>query len=209
MLLEKNPPSGMAMGWAIMVVAMMAPLMCHCIQHVLETSLARRRFRALMLFLLGYLVVWMAAAFLLLPIALTVKLFAPTSLVAIVVASILALVWQTSPVKQRCLNRTHSHPSLAPFGPRADLDAVKFGLVHGLWCFSSCWALMLLAELLPSGHLLAMALFTLWLLAEQLDRPFGPQWRLRGIGKAVRVSVVQIRSALAWGLRTKSRAPTA
>jgi len=190
----------MAIGWAVMVVAMMGPLMCHCIQHVRETSFARRRFRAIALFILGYFIVWMAAALLLLPIALMVRLFAATSFVPVCVGGVLALVWQMSPVKQRCLNRKHVHPSLAAFGLRADWDAAKFGLTHGVWCFSSCWALMLLAEVFPSGHILAMAVLTLWLLAEHLDRPLAPQWRLRGIGKAVRVSVAQTRLALGLGL---------
>ncbi len=202
MLLEKNPPTQMALGWAIMVVAMMAPLMCSCIQHIRETSLTRRRLRAIGLFLLGYFVIWMAAAFVLLPIALTIRLFAPTSFLPVFVGAVLALIWQMSPVKQKCLNRKHAHPSLAPFGLRADWEAIRFGLVHGWWCFSSCWALMLLAELFPSGHLIAMALFTLWLLAEELDRPSEPHWRIRGIQKAYRVSVAQIQQWLGTNSRS-------
>ena len=189
MLLWKNPPSQMAVGWAIMVVAMMGPLMCPCIQHLRETSLARRRFRAIALFMLGYFVVWMAAAFVLLPIALAVRLFEPTSFVPVCVGAVLALLWQISPVKQRCLNRKHAHPSLAVFGLR-----------HGLWCFTSCWALMLLCERFPAGGIPAMGICTVWLLAEQLDRPLEPRWRLRGVGKAFRVTVAQTRLSLGLGL---------
>ena len=96
-------------------------------------------------------------------------------------AAVLALAWQASPAKQRCLNRCHAHPPLAAFGWRAARDALALGLRHGGWCVGSCWALMLLVLLLPQGHVAGMAAAAVLMFSERLDPPRPPAWRLRGL----------------------------
>jgi predicted metal-binding membrane protein len=188
-----NPAAPLAVGWALMVAAMMAPLLIAPVRHVRDRSFASRRVRAIVLFAAGYTAIWMAAGVILMAFALAVRGAAPESFVPLALVALITLVWQFSPAKQRCRNRGHAHPELAAFGRSADIDAVRFGLTHGVWCAGSCWALMLLPLLISRGHLAAMAAVTLWLYAERLDRPMAPRWSLRFPGKAARLAVAQIR----------------
>jgi predicted metal-binding membrane protein len=109
---------------------------------------------------------------------------------------LLAIVWQLSPVKQRCLNRCHAHTELAAFGVAADLDALRFGVSHGIWCAGSCWALMLSPMLLPQGHVAAMAIVAVLTFSERLEHPKPPSWRWRGLGKVSRIAAAQARIRL-------------
>jgi len=45
-------------GWLLMLAAMMPPLVAGPLGHVQERSFARRRLRAMSLFVIGYLAVW-------------------------------------------------------------------------------------------------------------------------------------------------------
>jgi len=132
----------------------------------------------------------------LLAIELAVKLFAPQSYLPAAGVVLIALVWQFSPVKQRCLNRCHAHTELAAFGAAADFDALRFGMTHGTWCAGSCWALMLFPMLLLRGHVVAMASVAVLIFSERLEQPRPPSWRWRGLGKATRIVVAQARIRL-------------
>ncbi len=195
MLFALNPPATLALGWALMLAAMMLPLLIAPVRHVRDRSFAQRRVRAIALFVSGYTVVWMAAGAVLLSLSITARLTASESL-ALAAAAAIALVWQFSPVKQLCLNRGHAHAALAAFGPPADLDSLRFGVTHGVWCVGSCWALMLVPMLVWSGHLAVMAVVSLWLVAEKLDRPMPRRWRVRAPGKAARIAIAQTRMLL-------------
>jgi predicted metal-binding membrane protein len=196
LLLAHNSPASLAVGWALMLAAMMTPVLIAPVRHIRDRSFAHRRARAIALFVAGYAAVWMAAGVMLLALAQAVRLVAPESFVPLALVTTIALIWQFSPFKQRCLNRGHAHPELAAFGRAADIDALRFGWTHGVWCVGSCWALMLLPLLVSRGHVAAMAAVTLWLFAERLDRPMPPCWRLRGPGKAARIAVAQARMRL-------------
>jgi predicted metal-binding membrane protein len=196
LVLAVNPPASLAAGWALMLAAMMAPVVVAPVRHVRDQSFARRRARAIALFVAGYAAVWMTAGVMLLALALAARLAAPESSLPFALATAIAIVWQFSPFKQRCLNRCHAHSALAAFGAAADIDALRFGLTHGVWCVGSCWALMLLPLLVSRGHVAAMAVVSLCLFAERLDRPMPPRWRLRGPGKLARIAVAQARMRL-------------
>jgi predicted metal-binding membrane protein len=176
--------SSLAAGWALMLAAMMAPLVIAPVRHVRDRSFARRRARAIALFTAGYAAIWMGAG---------VVLLGAARLEPVLLAATIAFVWQFSPFKQRCLNRCHAHAELAAFGRTADIDALRFGVTHGLWCVGSCWALMLLPLLAARDHIAAMAVVALWLFAERLDTPMPPQWRLRGPVKAARIALARAR----------------
>jgi predicted metal-binding membrane protein len=175
---------------------MMAPLLIAPVRHVRDRSFSRRRARAIVLFAAGYAAIWMAAGVMLVELAAAVRLVVSNSSVPVALAAVIALVWQFSPLKQRCLNRCHAHPELAAFDRAADVDALRFGLMHGVWCVGSCWAPMLLPLLVSRGHVAAMAAVALWLFAERLDSPMPLGWRLRGPGKAARIAVAQTRMRL-------------
>ena len=198
-LMALNPPGSVAVGWTLMLIAMMAPVVIPPVRHIRDRSFARRRVRAIILFVGGYAAIWMAAGVLLLAIVLVVRLAAPESLLPVALVAIVALVWQFSPVKQQCLNRCHAHPEVAAFSPAADLGALRFGLTHGIWCVGSCWALMLLPLLVSRGHLAVMVLVSLCLFAERLDRPVPPRWSWRAPSKAIRIAIAQARMRLARG----------
>ena len=152
-------------GWAVMVIAMMAPLLIAPVRHIRSSSLASRRARSVALFLAGYAGVWITAGV----VAAAVALSQVRPVVALVVAAGV-LLWQVSPAKQQCLNRLHAHPPLSAFGTAADRDARRFGVAHGGWCAASCGPVMLLPFLVPDGHLLAVV-GAIWVAAERLDRP--------------------------------------
>jgi predicted metal-binding membrane protein len=193
-LLALNPYVSLMAGWSLMLAAMMVPLLTAPVRHVRDRSFAQRRVFAIALFAIGYATIWMTAGVMLLALAMLVKLF--DSATALPLTLLIALVWQFSPFKQRCLNRCHAQPELAAFGRAANDDAMRFGLIHGFWCVGSCWALMLLPLFLSREHVAAMATVALWLLAERLDAPIPPRWRWRGPSKAVSLAVAQARMHL-------------
>lgn len=196
MLLTMNPPASLAAGWALMLVAMMSPVLIPPVRHIRLLSFTHRRARSIVLFLVGYLAIWMAVGGLLLAIELAFKLFAPRSYLPAGGVVLVALVWQFSPIKQRCLNRCHSHTELAAFGAAADFDALRFGTTHGIWCAGSCWAWMLFPVLLPKGHIFAMTVVAVVIFSERLEQPRPPSWRWRALGKAIRIVIAQTRIRL-------------
>ena len=191
-----NSPARLASGWALMLAAMMLPVVAAPLRHVRDRSFARRRGRAMLLFILGYFAVWMAAGVVLQLVSLTAVWFVPMPL-ASGLAFALAVVWQVTPAKQWCLNRCHRQPHLAAFGAAADRDAFDFGLTNGASCVGACWALMLLPLLAGHGHIFAMIAVTLFIFAERLESPAPLAWRWRGPGKALRIVAAQARIQLA------------
>jgi predicted metal-binding membrane protein len=191
--------TSLALGWTLMLTAMMLPLLIAPVRHLRDRSFTHRRARAIALFLTSYGAIWMAAGVLLLAPTLAVRHIISGSWMPLALVALIAVVWQFSPIKQRCLNRNHAHTELAAFGWPADLDALRFGWKHGVWCFGSCWALMLLPMLISPGHIAVMAAVTLWLFAERLERPAPPQWRWHGPDKALRIVIAQVETRLQRG----------
>lgn len=186
--------------WALMLAAMMVPTLSGPIRHVYDHSFADRRRWAIALFVAGYGAAWIGAGFVAVPVATEVVLFGSPP-AAIMLGAIASLVWQCSPAKQHSLNRCHIHRELAAFGRAADFDALRFGVVHGGWCVSSCCALMVIPMLIGRGHLTAMAIVTLWILTERLDPPTLPQWRWRLPKKALRIAAAICKLAFSAGVR--------
>jgi predicted metal-binding membrane protein len=176
-----------------MVAAMMLPLLSAPVRHVRARSFTQRRARAITLFITGYAMIWMAAGVILLALLVVIQLIPLESPLLVASVALIALIWQFSPLKQRCLNHGHAHPELAAFGAAGDTDALGFGFTHGTWCVGSYWALMLLPLLISHGHIVVMAAVALWLAAERLDKPLTPRWRWRGPGKAARIAIAQTR----------------
>jgi predicted metal-binding membrane protein len=178
-----------------MLTAMMAPLLIPALRHACARSLPRRRPRALTLVTVAYVATWSVGVLVLNTVATALQTVASAG-AAIAFGLFLAVVWQLSPWKQRCLNRHHAHPPLAAFGRAADLDVLRLGCVQGLWCFGSCWALMLLPLLADGWDLSVMAIVALWMWTERFDTPVAPTWRLRLPVKAARIVAVRTRSLL-------------
>ena len=196
----------LALGWFLMLAAMMTPLLIPPICYLRSRTFARRRGRSVAFFAAGYFTVWTVAAALLLAIEIAAMARSHLPITAgsqlsrsnLTVAALaaVALVWQCSPIKQICLNRCHANGELAAFGTEADLSAIRFGLEHGFWCAGSCWALMLLPMLLPQAHLPAMAVVTMLVFSDRLGRPRLSSWRWRGLGGLMRVALAETQIRL-------------
>jgi predicted metal-binding membrane protein len=202
-----NAPGTLAVDWALMFAAMMPPLVIAPLRHVRDRSFARRRARAMLLFVAGYAGVWLAAGVGLEAIALVALLALPTPLICLGLAAAIAMAWQISPAKQWCLNRCHRQPHLAAFGAAADRDAFTFGLMNGASCVGACWALMLLALCVGPGHVMAMMIVTLLVVAERLESPAPLAWRWRGPGRALRIATAHARRWLAPQRRIREVSP--
>lgn len=200
MLLQMNPFSSLMTGWGLMVVAMMLPKLIIPIQQIYASSFKRQRFLSTILFVSGYIGVWMLVGAFMVAIILGIHLYMPGSYIPAIVLGIIAIIWQFSPVKQQCLNRGHDHWTLAAFGWPACRDAILFGIMHGVWCVGAGWALMLLPMLLPVGHNLAMILVTFIMLSEHLEHPQVPRWhvdfRLRLFRYLIAQTKIKFRQAL-------------
>jgi predicted metal-binding membrane protein len=181
-------------GWPLMLTAMMAPLLLPALRHVYARSLPSRRWRALTLVTAIYAATWSAGGLLLDALATGLRAGAGQGGTAVAFGVSLAVLWQLSPLKQRCLNRYHAHPPLAAFGRAADLDVLRFGGAHGLWCLGSCWALMLLPLLSGGSELVVMAIVALWIWAERFDPPAVPAWQIRLPVQGARIVAAAIRS---------------
>jgi len=194
-------------GWALMLIAMMAPVLVAPIYSIRSRSFKHRRSRATALFLGGYALAWMPIGAVAAAIELAATQLAPRSYLPSMVAALLAVLWQCSPTKQRCLNRCFVHRESHAFGIGADADALRFGLTHGVWCAGSCMPLMLLAMLLPRCNQIAMVAVAILIFSERLERPGAACWRWRGLGKSFRLVSAQAR--LGWRAFRGARAPDA
>jgi predicted metal-binding membrane protein len=188
-------PAQLASEWALMIVAMMPPLIITSLQHIRDRSFARRRTWATVLFVMGYAVVWMTAGIVLQVMAFAARSALPP-LLRFAIAGIIASVWQVSPAKQWFLNRCHRRPELAAFGIAADRDVFAFGLTHGASCAGSCWALMVLTLFVSQGHIVGMFAVTLFAFGERLEVPAALTWRWRGPGTALRIAAARVRLRL-------------
>ncbi len=191
-LLAMNPIPSLMLGWAIMMVAMMLPVLIPTIHYILGTSLRRKRLSSTMLFLTGYFSMWMLAGVVIVALTFLINLLLPASPLPVAIFGIIVLVWESSPAKQRSLNRNHRHRALAAFGWEANRDALRFGFEHGAWCIASCWALMWLPMLLPTGHNLAMSVVTVFMISGHLEHPKLPSWEFRLQLKLVRILLARI-----------------
>lgn len=196
LLLVVNSPATVLCSAVLMVAAMMLPLLAAPLRHVSERSFASRRGQAMLLFVAGYAMLWIAAASGLQLLAFAARWAAPMPLAWLLVGIGSAMVWQASPGKQWCLNRCHRRPQLAAFGAAADRDAFVFGLAHGASCVGACWALMLLPLGVADLHLPIMAAIALFVAAERMERPAPLAWRWRWPHKAVRITAAQLRPRL-------------
>jgi predicted metal-binding membrane protein len=158
------------LSWLMMVVAMMVPLVLAQIRFTAARSLWRRRHRAIVGFLVGYLSLWLmvglgAAA---LPAALGLDGWLRGPWAGALGFSV-AAAWQLTPLKWRALRGCHRTMPLAPRGWQADRDCVRYGWLVGGQCLLSCWALMLACML--AGHgVLALAGVTIVTAAERYPR---------------------------------------
>lgn len=161
---------GCALEVVVMVTAMMLPLVVANVRHVALSSFWRRRHRAIVAFLVGFLGLWMLvqAGFVLTRELLTPLLGWETVFIAGAVA---AVSWELAPIKRRRLRRGHRTVSLAPRGWRADSDCARYGFTTGLACVTTCWALMAASAALTHSLVAMVVIFGVQLNGRYLRRP--------------------------------------
>ena len=171
-------PLGWSREWLLMIGAMMLPLAIPPLQFVAQQSFARRRQRALALWLAGFLTLTAAAGVVASLAILLLRGLLASIDVALWSAAIcyaVAAGWQISQAKRRALVLCHVTPPLRPFGIAADLDAARFGFGHGWRCSRSCFPVMVPVMVAGPSPMEMFVIFAL-LLAErsafQPDRRF-------------------------------------
>jgi hypothetical protein len=147
-------------GWALMVAAMMLPLVVVPVRRTARASLWRRRHRAVAEFLIGYGLIWLPFG----AVALAFLTWWQPQLWVTAATFAVAAIWELSPLKRRALILCHRTIPLRPSGWQADLDCLRYGAIQGRSCLLSCWAIML-APMVTPQRLPAMAVVALlcWL----------------------------------------------
>jgi predicted metal-binding membrane protein len=197
MAFPADPPAFLMLAWLAMLLAMMPPLLTQPIAQLRLHSLARRRKRAVALFVAGYGAVWMLAGVALMGAAVALNLLADRMGVpALMIAAAIAMVWQAAPPRQHALIRCHRAPGLSAFGGEADRDCIRFGLTHGFWCAVTCSPLMLLPLAAPGLHLPLMAVVSAALMLERLAPARRPSWTLQILPGQVAAAML-VRSIMA------------
>ncbi|MBX3210942.1 MAG: DUF2182 domain-containing protein [Labilithrix sp.] len=137
----------------LMTTAMMLPTIVGFVRVTAFRSMAHRRHRSVALFVLGYFVPWLGVALVVLALR-----FAPVarSGVAVATSFALAAIWFVTPWRARLVVACHRTLPLVPLGWRADLSALRYGLLVGGPCTLACSALMV-ACALSDHHPLALA----------------------------------------------------
>jgi predicted metal-binding membrane protein len=171
-----NPPARLLAEWALMLLAMMPPLLAVPLMHVWQSSLPRRRLPALAIFTLGYGCVWMMAGPVLMGLVLLLQLVGRDGTFAC--ALLLATVWSASPWQRTAHNRSHRLSRIGLFGWAAYRDCFVFGATHAVWCTASCWAWMLVPLAAGHWHVPAMIFVGGIMLGERLAAPDRPRWHL-------------------------------
>jgi predicted metal-binding membrane protein len=166
-------------AWTLMSAAMMMPIALPAVRHTGLNSIRTRRQRAMVLYTIVYLTLWVGFGFL----ALAGEHLARQTLQLdgrILLAATLALAaaWQLSRPKRRALNTCRRTVPLPPIGRKADAGCIRFALRHGWRCITSCWALMFLMAVVGHVNLIWMVALSalisieeLTLLGRRLRRP--------------------------------------
>lgn len=176
-------PFGLLTAWLVMLLAMMPPLLAGPMDYLWQRSLPRKRWQAITLFIVGYVLAWSLAGVALTAASIAIKLLAGESGgTAILLALLLWMLWQATPLKQKALNQCHYPPRISAFGWPMILDCLRYGLAKGGWCILACWPAMLLPMLVQQGHLLVMLACMAWLVHERrrLGRKAVWRWPLPG-----------------------------
>jgi hypothetical protein len=161
------------LNWCLMVVAMMVPLMQEPLRWVAFRSFRYRRHKAMLLFLVGFLLPWMITGVVVAWLR-TLHLSHYPLLASGMFG--LAALWVLVPVRTRALVFCHRTVPLAPSGRKADRDCVRFSFLIGSSCVVTCGFLMLACIL--TGHNLIAILggAMLGVLERRSFRP--PRWRI-------------------------------
>lgn len=170
--------------WSVMMVAMMVPSAAPMV--LTFATIQRRRnntqgpFGPTTLFLLGYLVIWVAFSALATAAQLSLQsaaLMSPATMsIGTALGSLLLIIagiYQFTPFKQACLHHCRTPFSYFLNNWRDGLGgAFHMGAHHGAFCLGCCWFLMALLFVAGVMNLLWVAFLSIIVLLEKVT-PFG------------------------------------
>lgn len=190
-------PLDLAIGWALMVAAMMLPAIYDQLRAIRARSFRSVCRQLTLLYASSYLAVWWLAGAGIVGLALTLRSALPSTYLPLVLTLLGAMIWQASPLKQAALNRCHSRNIISTFASTAFTEAVRAGSWQAVWCIASCWPLMLAAMLVPSHHALVMLALSVWIWGERLEPATRPNWRMRYPVRALRIAARVLEDGIA------------
>lgn len=117
-----------ALAWLGMTLAMMVPTRIASVRDVARRSYRTRRLRAVTGYLFGYLAWWCLLGAAVVVVRRFSFLHEPRTATLLCVVG---AVWVLLPVRERWFRACHRRIPLCPVGWRADLDALRQGLVNG------------------------------------------------------------------------------
>jgi predicted metal-binding membrane protein len=169
--------------WAVMMVGMMTGTATPMLLLFAGAQTARGTRGipwAVMMFGLGYIIVWVAFSA---GAALAQWMLHETAMLTPAMAAsnrrlaggilVAAGAYQLTPVKGACLTRCRSPLGFLMTNWRAGpLGALQMGLLHGVYCLGCCWLLMCLLFVVGVMNLVWVAALTAFVLVEKIG-PFG------------------------------------
>jgi predicted metal-binding membrane protein len=174
-----NPPTQLVLAWLLMLAAMMPPLLARPVEHLWFGGVAKRRARAVGLFIVAYVAVWTLAGIVLMASSAAIEVLGSAAgIPALAATGFVAFIWQTTPLKQASLNLCHRPPRISPSGVAADRDSLQYGVSSALACVGACWALMLVPLVVHRLDCLTMAIIAAILLLERQAEARPARWRL-------------------------------
>lgn len=172
--------------WSTMCAAMMLPLALEGLKSTAERSMWSRRHRAMAFYLAGFLVPWLLLGLPVLTVAGHLLEFSirPEWLAAMLAAA--AAVGKVSNASKLALAACHFVQPLAPVGPKADLDCLKFGLRHSRACLVTCGLSMAAMSVIHS----------LWVMATLTSLSLAERYRLRSSSRIPALAMLVLAALL-------------
>jgi predicted metal-binding membrane protein len=164
--LTLQPARQLLVPWLLMALAMAplltVPLLCN--QAAIGADQSQLEIQT---FLVGFALVWVLAAPILVVLELGIDLLAAEiKAPPFAVAATLAVAWQASPWRRRALKLCAG--SMWRSSPSGRLRGLAIGLMAGVGCLGTCWALMLAPMSIAADTRWLMALVTLFLFVERV-----------------------------------------
>lgn len=160
-----------ALGWTLMIVAMMLPA---TLLLLARSQNGRDDLRRLLPVIAAYLAPWLVfGVFSYLGDSALHEIVEHNPAVAPLIAPgvlLLASVYQFTPLKRTCLAHCRNLGTLAVSEQTHGSGGWRLGFQHGLYCLGNCWALMLLMFAFGGASLLWMLALGAVMAAERLAR---------------------------------------
>lgn len=168
-----------SLNWILMLITMMVPLLSESVLYIWRNNFPRKRYSGLFAFFMGYTCVWSCIGIVLFYLnELLFRFFDYKQNLMLSCLVLIMVIWQTTPFKQRSLNRCHFTSRINPFGIHAEISSFQYGIKKAFYCVGTCWALMWISLFTMPKTMYFMPIFTLIMFIEQAQ-PWQPEhWKI-------------------------------